>query len=346
MTNQQTHALIHASVMALPDQATAGFNGAVQLKLPAAYRRVSNIVVNGMGGSGLAGHLTMAAARSALTRPFLLTNSYDPAAGVGPQSLFVVISYSGDTEEATVSLTAAARRGARVVAIARGGALVRLCRRLGIPIFTFDERFNPSRQPRLGLGYTFTGLLGILSHLGLVRWRRAEFGAAVVATRRSVQRWDQPDGPPAMVARELAGRIPLVIGAEHLEGNAHVFANQFNEMSKTFATYFCLPELNHHLFESFAKPPGITRQLTAVLLTSTNYRDEVRRRFVVTERVMRRRGIRTIRYRPPAGSALAEAMVTLGFSGLVNYHLARANRVDPIAIPWVDFFKRAIAAGR
>src|SRR6266480_1190976 len=61
--------------------------------------RVENIVVLGMGGSGVAGDVLAAAAGPFLPVPVIVAKGYELPAFVGESSLVFAISFSGNTEE-------------------------------------------------------------------------------------------------------------------------------------------------------------------------------------------------------------------------------------------------------
>ncbi len=60
---------------------------------------VENVVVLGMGGSGIAGDLMVAVAGPFLAVPVCVAKSYDLPDFVGRGSLVFAISFSGNTEE-------------------------------------------------------------------------------------------------------------------------------------------------------------------------------------------------------------------------------------------------------
>src|SRR5258706_15526266 len=71
-------------------------------------------------------------------------------------------------------------------------------------------------------------------------------------------------------------KIPIIFAAEHLTGNAQILRNQFNETSKTFSSYFLIPDLNHHLMEGLQFPSNAP--LHFLVLNSPNYSDKIRQR--------------------------------------------------------------------
>lgn len=328
----------------LPEQARQAWREARTIKLPASYRRVHEIVMNGMGGSGLAGHIVEAAFRSRLRVPFFLTHSYDVPAHVRAHTLYILSSYSGDTEEVLVTMKAARARGAKLVGIAAGGALGRAIERGRLPGYKFFPTYNPGNVPRLGQGYMIFGVLGLLKTARLLTLTNQEVRETVGALRDAARRFS-PLVPLArnqakQLATKLQGTIPVLVGAEFLEDSARIMSNQLHETAKQCGFHFAIPELNHHLMEGLGFPKSVVRKLAFVFFPSLLYHPRVRKRFPITNEVVRRHMISTDTYRPSGQTPFAQIADVLAFGSYVTYYLGLLNRVDPGPNPWVDYFKK------
>jgi len=130
--------------------------GAAVPRLPLAD--FDAVLIAGMGGSGIAGDVAAVLAAPVAALPVVVHKGYGAPAFVGPRTLVVALSYSGDTEETLSTVATAADRGASIVAITAGGELARRSeasgwRRLAMP---------PGRQPRHSLGYLAVPVLRLL----------------------------------------------------------------------------------------------------------------------------------------------------------------------------------------
>ena len=112
------------SVEQLADQIEDAWNGAKSVKVPAEYKAVKNIVVSGMGGSALGAHVIKTLYKDSLRQPLEVVNHYQLPAYVNSDTLVVLSSYSGSTEETLASAEDAKKRGAKIVVIAAGGKLL------------------------------------------------------------------------------------------------------------------------------------------------------------------------------------------------------------------------------
>ncbi len=316
------------------------------LKLLASYRRTENVVVNGMGGSGLGADILLAALAEELRRPVALTHDYTVPPFVDRRTLYLACSYSGGTEEVLASLREARRRHAKIAVLTSGGALARSARRLKLPAYVFTTPHNPSGQPRLGLGYSTLGVWALLGKAGVLPYHPELVDDFLTAGRRAARRFAAEVRTTRNRAKQLAlamhGRLPLFITGSHLSGVAHTWANSCHESAKHFALYQTLPELNHHLLEGL-KYPAVARSLIAVFGESPNDPPAIQRRATVTAQVFERHGIPILRYRTARGSWIAQAGELLQLAIYGSWYLATLNRVNPQAIPWVDFFKAKLA---
>ena len=317
-----------------------------RLKLPSAYRQVDNVVINGMGGSGLGTDVLLSAFAAHLRCPVVLTHDYIVPNFVGPRTLYLACSYSGNTEEVLAALRHAHSCRAKIAAMSAGGRLAQTARRLKLPAYVYATPHNPSGQPRLGLGYSMLGVWALLGKAGVLPYTEKLVHQFLAATESASRRF----APTVLTSRNRAkllalalhGRLPLIISGNPLSGVSHTFANQCHESAKHLTAHLTLPELNNHLLEGL-KHPTAARTLATVLIESPNDLPAVRRRIAVTAQVFARHRIPVLRYRTARGPWIAQAGEALQLGVYTSWYLAALNGVNPQAIPWVDFFKAQLA---
>ena len=104
----------------LPEQVADASSAARGIKGLPSHDDIENVVVLGMGGSGIAGDILLAAAAPLMPVPVSVVKSYELPAFVGEGTLVFAISFSGNTEETLETVSDAAMEGAKVVAITGG----------------------------------------------------------------------------------------------------------------------------------------------------------------------------------------------------------------------------------
>jgi Predicted phosphosugar isomerases len=337
---------VRASINALSDQVASAWRDARKVRVPASYRSADQIVVAGMGGSTLGAHLIQSVFGDALKAPFCFINDYKLPGSVGRKSVVILSSYSGSTEETLACGREALRRRAKVMGITSGGALAKFLKKQKAPAYIFNPVYNPCKQPRLGLGYMVVGLLALLKSMRALDASAAEVNKLPVLLRPLSAKWSPNvpvrQNPAKLMANALDGAVPVIVSAEHLIGNAHIFQNQIHESAKQFCAAFPIPELNHHLMEGLAYPKEMKNLLAFVFIGSDLYGERIARRMKITQKVLAKQGYGYDLWQASAPTRLEQAFETLAFGSWVSFYMAIQNGADPSNIPWVNFFKKEL----
>ncbi|NMB48393.1 bifunctional phosphoglucose/phosphomannose isomerase [Candidatus Kuenenbacteria bacterium] len=336
------------SIAFLPRQIEQAWSETEKLKIPANYKKINKVVINGMGGSGLGTHLIRSIYFKELKLPVGNIHSYDLPGLVDKNTLYLLSSYSGTTEEPLSTFVTAKKRGAKILGITSGGELAALIQNGKLPGYVFSpEKYNPCGQPRIGLGFSVAGILGLLNRCGIIKTDPREITRAI-QTASSLNdtfsaRTPFAQNPAKQIAADLADKIPVVIASEFLAGNAHVLANQLNENAKTFSTYFLIPELNHHLLEGMQHPKTNKNNLHFIFLESNLYHPRNQKRFTITKDILAQNKIKYSTLPALGNSYLEQSFTTLLFGSYLSFYLAILNNLDPSAIPYVDYFKEKLS---
>lgn len=333
---------MHGSIGSIPDQVEAAWTEMAGRDFPDACRDVDHVVVAGMGGSALGAHLIQDVFRDRLSVPVTVVSDYAAPAWIGERTLIVLSSYSGGTEEVLAVAEQGASRGVPMIALTTGGELAALAERMGLPSVVFGSELNTCGQPRIGLGYAVTYLLGILRQLGFLDLAATEIHRTVMLLRETNRRYAEPgeENPAFGLAKATRGKSVMIMASEHLTGNAHIMANQWNENAKNMAAWFAIPELNHHLLEGMGHPRENRDGLAAVLIRSGLYDPRNRRRHEITRALLEEQEIACPVITPQGDTALEQAFDLLLLGTYASFYQAVMNAIDPSPIPWVDQFKR------
>ncbi len=338
---------VAASIEKLPDQIEQAWREASKIEFPENYKSVKNVVIDGMGGSALGPELITYVFKDRLKVPVVVINSYDLPKFVDEETLVVISSYSGTTEEPLYAGDQALSAGYKIAGITVGGKLGEFLEKNNLPGYIFKEENNPSQQPRLGLGYSVGGILGMFESLGLLDIENQEMERVLFCTRELNSKLLPKNPTSGNFAKELATKLQgnsiAVMAGEFLSANAHIFANQFNETAKTYATYFLQSELNHHLLEGLSKPGNLRENLKIILLESDLYSDKIKKRTKITRDIIEKQKVETITVKLEGDTPLVQAFEAIVVSSWTTFYLGILNGFDPSDIPWVDYFKKQLA---
>lgn len=309
---------------------------------------IDNIVVSGMGGSALGARIIDCLYSDTLKVPLEIVGNYGLPAYINERTLLVASSYSGTTEETVESFGIGMERGAKIIAIASGKTIIELAKENGVPYYQISPDHNPSGQPRMALGYSIVGQLGLLNTIGLidVDEKQLKEAQSIIKENNKIMgiNVSASENPAKQLAQKIYQHIPLFIGSDHLSGAIQAARNQFNENGKNYADFHTIPELNHHLLECLGFPKSNKDNLIGIFIKSALYQARNQKRIDLTIDIMAKGGIQTEVIELRASSRLAQVFEVLHHLAYVNYYLALLNGIDPSPIPWVDYFKSQLAA--
>lgn len=315
---------------------------AVQL-IKVTNKPIQNLIMSGMGGSGLAARVVESLYADQLPVPLHRLNGYHLPSWANEQSLVICSSYSGTTEETVQTLKEAILKKCQTLVICAGGELEKLALKHHLSLYKIDPKYNPSQQPRMAIGYSLIGQLALLSQTGLLKLSQNEVNSlkSVMDSVINHNHRELPlsKNPAKKLALAMHPKQVVLVAAEHLTGAFHVIKNQMNENAKQLSHRHDLPELNHHLMEGLRFPASNKKDVVFWLINSPLYSKRMQTRAVLTLDVINKNGLSAFEFVPQAKTKLAQVFEVIQFGALVNYYLSVLNQLNPSAIPWVDYFK-------
>ncbi|MCU0678984.1 MAG: hypothetical protein MUC28_00865, partial [Planctomycetes bacterium] len=325
------------SIELLPDQIRQVLIDVRLVKIPRDYAKITNVVVNGMGGSNLGARMIKHLWGDQIKQPISITPGYQVPAFVGRDTLYIISTYSGTTEESLSVYKEIKKRGAKITGITCHGpknALEKLMIKDNIPGYVFTPEYNPSAQPRLGLGYSVFGMAAIMAKVGLFKLITREIEDIIASMEIWSRRLRPEEAIKSNVAKQLAlalfNRTPILVGAEFLSGNLHIIRNQLNESSKLFSSYLALPDLNHYAMEGLKNPASNQRTLSFLFIDSKLYHPRVQKRARLTKEIVKKNGIPVVSCELKGTNPVAQACELLQLGSWLSFYLGMLYNVDPV----------------
>ncbi|PIU10800.1 hypothetical protein COT27_01200, partial [Candidatus Kuenenbacteria bacterium CG08_land_8_20_14_0_20_37_23] len=130
------------SIDLLHKQIEQAWNETKGIKFPASYREINKVVVNGMGGSGLGAHIIQSLYFNELKIPLVNINSYNLPGMVDKNTLYIISSYSGGTEEPLETFGQAKKIGTKILGITTGKKLGELISSGKVIGYLFSPKYN------------------------------------------------------------------------------------------------------------------------------------------------------------------------------------------------------------
>lgn len=326
-------------VLGLPGQLEEGARlaGKVALGRPARFDRV---VIAGMGGSGIGGNLCRGLLQDESEVPLLLCQDYDLPKTVTASSLFLAISYSGNTEETLSAFGHARRRGCRIIAVTTGGELGRQALLDGNPVVALP----PGMPPRAALGYLFSAQLVLLARMGIGAEPRRKIAETARFLKRRTRAWRRK---AKLVARQLAGRLPLVYSTSRLlDAVADRWRCQFNENAGVMCHTSQFSEHNHNEIVGMGNPGYLARRSVVVALLGPETHTRNRMRLGYMLKIARAGYAGALQLESQGKSRLAHMLSLVMLGDLVSVELAGLVGKDPMEIKRIDMLKRLMTGSR
>lgn len=321
----------------------AARRAAGEVELPFPNDVIRNVLICGMGGSAIAGDLVAGAFRERLRRPVEVHRDYELPGWVGDDTLVILSSYSGDTEETLTATMQAYERNSPCVAITSGGKLGSFYAREGIPVVPVPGGMQP-RAALLWLMLPVAVLLErteVLPPLGSELEEARETVSSVIAA--CGPEVPQEENPAKGLAAALHGKVALLWGAELTAPVARRWKGQINENAKLPAYWSVLPELDHNELVGFEGMGPLGPMAQVVMLRDPRNHRQVVRRFDITHELVRRDVGGVLSIEAEGRGAMARTLDLVLLGDYVSLYLALLRNVDPGPVEIIQRLKERLA---
>lgn len=313
-----------------PDNITEALEIASNAKISTPKHEIRNVLICGMGGSGIGGRLVAKWVEDELSVPVTFAQDYGIPGFVSKHTLLIGSSYSGNTEETISSIHQALERGAHLIGITSGGQLQTLCEENGYDVIVVPGG-NP---PRSALAYSLVQLLQIFVQLGMCSMSRlkemAKARDLIIEEKESIQ----------SIAREMAsfvnGQVPIYYSTTDYEPVLIRARQQFNENGKNLGWSHCLPEMNHNELVGWG---GGDDRFALIILETDDMHPRNSRRLEITKATIAKKTKHIMTVRSKGKSRIERSIYFINIVDWASLYITDLNGADPIDIEIIDYLK-------
>jgi glucose/mannose-6-phosphate isomerase len=311
-------------------------------KIKISYPKPENIIIAGMGGSGIGGDLLKDWARTKATIPIEVNREYQLPKYAGKRTLVLITSYSGDTEESLGAFLDALKRKCMLFCVSSGGALLENAERLKVPFL----RVPCGMPPRAALPYLLVSLLICLEKTGLASGASEEL-AETLKLLEKIGKENSPEKPlkdnfSKTLALKIGETVPVVYGYGVYRSVAMRFKQQFNENSKVPAKWEVFSELNHNEIVGWEKADELGKCFSSIFIRDKNEPTEIRSRIEITKELVTKAGLEVLEVQSQGKSSLAKMLSTVCIGDFASVYLAFLRGVDPTPVKTINYLKDAL----
>jgi glucose/mannose-6-phosphate isomerase len=302
----------------------------------------TTIITAGMGGSAIGGELLKDWARDHTTIPIQVCREYTLPAYADENTLAIVVSYSGETEETLSVFLDAIRRKCPTVCISSGGTLQHFAERLNVP----HLQVPAGMAPRATLPYLFVPMLALLHETGSVAAVDPEI-AETIEILRKVSEANQPAEPSESnfakaLASNVCGTIPVIYGFGFYRAVAQRFKTQFNENSKVPAKWEFFPELDHNEIVGWEHVDDMAEHFSVILIRDEDEPESIRQRIEATKEIIRKQSVKTFELHSLGKSTLAKMASVICIGDFASIYLAILRGIDPTPVNTISVLKERL----
>ena len=314
-----------------------------EAKIKLNVKGIQNIVLTGLGGSAIGGDLLRSYLAAELKVPFSVNRYYTLPEFVGKNTLVIVSSYSGNTEETISSHKDAVKRKARVLCISTGGEIARAAKRFNQPWI----QIPPGLSPRAALGYSFFPLLIVLGKLGFIKPKDKDIKETIQLLKNKSVLFSNPELPenaPLKLAERMKGKLPVIYSpVEHLDTVNIRWRGQIAENAKQLSSGHVLPEMNHNELVGWKALTEMMKQMHVIFLKDIGTHKRVAIRENITKQIVSQYAGEVTEITSDGKGLLARLFSLIYFGDWVTLYLAILNKENPEPVAIIDYLKNELS---
>lgn len=309
-------------------------------------RALAKVVIAGMGGSALAALLVKALLEEKLTIPLEIVREYDLPTYVSSDTLVIVSSCSGNTEETLGALDQAQEYGAQVAIMTSGGKLLERAQELKATHVVLPDRTKI--EPRMSTIAQMRSLVKLLEHFGIIdNTYYEEIAAASEWLHTESAQWtaDRPvnENQAKQLALLAVGKTAVFYGGRLTGPLAYKWKISWNENAKNVAFWNVYPEMNHNEFIGWASHP-VDKPFAVFDLVSSFEHPRILKRFEISDRLLSGKRPKAMPIKLEGDSPLRQLLWGTVLADFVSIYLATMNGVDPTPVDLVEKLKKELVA--
>jgi len=303
-------------------------------RFKATTQSFANVVVTGLGGSGIGGSIVQNYVFDKLKTPFIVNKDYFLPAFVNKNSLVIVCSYSGNTEETIAALEQARKSQATIVCITSGGKVSEIANKKHIDCILVPA----GMPPRSCIGYSLVQILFTLAYFGLIK---NDFQKEIKAAIKLLKTEETDiQKKAAVIAKKISGKLPVIYSASDFEGMAIRFRQQLNENGKVLAWHGAIPEMNHNELVGWRDKAD---DKVVLLLRNEDDYERVQTRMEINKKIIKKYTPNIIEIYSKGKGYWEKIFYFIHITDWISVLLADLHEVDATEVKVIDFLKGSLA---
>ncbi|MCW8802811.1 MAG: bifunctional phosphoglucose/phosphomannose isomerase [Ignavibacteriaceae bacterium] len=317
-------------------QASEAWNNRIDLS-QLKKNNFSSIVFCGLGGSAISGDLLCDYLSGELKLPFSVVRGYNLPSYVNENTLVIISSYSGNTEETISCFEQTLKKNSKIVVITSGGKIGDIAAANKIPVINSRSGF----QPRYALGLSFFSLLKLMHEIGFID-EETNSEKIIDLWQKQGEEYSKENNQAVQIAEQIIGFIPVIYSSEFLTSTGYRFKCQLNENSKLHAFHNTIPEMNHNEiigWESYKEKQFHTK---VIYLFDKEYHPQNKKRFDVLNDILAEQKIDILSVSSNEKHKKVRIMDLIFLCDWISFYVSVLRGFDPSEIDFIHRMKQRL----
>ena len=310
-----------------PKQISDTIDNTNSLSINSDYDKV---VIVGMGGSAIAGLIV----KDLLPQiNIVIERNYIPNTAINQNTLVIVSSYSGNTEETLSYYHSAKELTNNIFGITSGGELLETLKNDNKDYYVLPEGY----PPRSATGYALTVLVRLLDSSLLE-------DISVDLLQSYSDKLSLEESTAHVLAKKIYPTIPIIVTEESLTSVGFRLKSQLNENSKMLSYNITLPEMNHNEIVGW-QGKEIDKNVLSLVWIDIRYNKNIKR-MNITNNILKDRVASNNHIDVPseiASHRLASCLYLVNYVDWLSYWCAYSHNVDIMNIDNIDTLKKSMS---
>jgi glucose/mannose-6-phosphate isomerase len=304
------------------------------LNIPEINKDFNKIVFTGMGGSAIAGDVLKTLFNQFSKIPIFTVRDYTLPEFVDSQTLIIVESYSGNTEETISTYKFGREKNGIILSISSNGEIEKLSINDNTPFIKIPS----GMPPRCAFGYLFFPVYRLFVELNILPPLEEEIF-------EKIKNWvneflpENEDNEAIKIAKKFYKKIPIIYSDNKFYPGILRWKTQIAENSKQFAFINELPEMNHNEIMSYYYPEFILRKIVVLFVISGMENVRIKKRIEITSKIISGKIKDVLTLKLKGDTIFEKLLYLIIFGDWVSYYLAILNKVDPTEIKEINILK-------
>ena len=299
-------------------------------KFTSEQRNFKSIVICGLGGSGIGGSFAKDATFNELKVPMTLVKGYFLPKFVDEDTLVIVSSNSGNTEETIFCLKEAISKKAGIVGITSNGEVLDICKSNNYDCIQIPG----GHPPRACFGYSSLQLFYILHHFKLIDAQfKADFDATILLLKEEQTAIKKI---AFNLAESLFDKMPVLYSADQMESITIRWRQQINENGKQLCWHHVIPEMNHNELVGWRDK---NENLAVVYLRNESDFTKIQQRMDLNQKVIKTFTSSVFEVLSKGASFIEISMYLLHVGDWMSFYLADLRGYNVLEVNVIDELK-------